>query len=64
MINGGENEIQLFGSMLVISAPEEVHLAIEGLLFRLSKIDKANLLVPPSSVPPGEKGKAQNGGMF
>ena len=62
--DGGEDKVQLFGSMLVVSAPEETHLDLEGLLSRLSKIDKGNLLVPPSPLPQNGPNKTQNGGMF
>ncbi len=42
-VDGGESTIHPFGSMLVVSCPEEVHLAIVGLLFELSKMNKENL---------------------
>lgn len=48
-INGGEDTLHMFGSMLLASCPEESHLGIEGLLFQLSRMSKDNLSV--SSLP-------------
>ncbi len=41
-IDGGEDSLVPFGSMLVANCREETHLAIEGLLFELSKMSKEN----------------------
>lgn len=45
-IDGGEDTLQVFGSMLLASCPEETHLAIEGILFSLSKMTSDNIAVP------------------
>jgi hypothetical protein len=42
-VDGGEDSLQHFGSMLIARCPEEVHLKIEGLLFEISKMNKDNL---------------------
>jgi hypothetical protein len=41
-VDGGEDTLVCFGSMLVACCPEETQLAIEGLLFELSKMNKEN----------------------
>lgn len=41
-VDGGENTLQSFGSMMIASCPEEVHAQIEGLLYALSKMNREN----------------------
>ncbi len=43
---GGEDTLQVFGSMLLASCPEETHQGIEGILFSLSKMTSDNIAVP------------------
>lgn len=51
-LNGGEDTLQVFGSMLLVSCPEETHLGIEGLLFSLSKMTKGNIDIPTNPADP------------
>ncbi len=65
-MDGGADTLQVFGSMIIASCPEETHLAIEGVLFELSKMTKENIDVPsypidPNTLPPGMGGMGGGG---
>ena len=58
--SGGVSKLRMFGSILVVNAPEETHLAIAELIRAIANQPKSNMKprIPPKSVPqnPGEVG--------